>query len=500
MSFREALKQAKWDLRIDNHLRAFLSDYLSDHDWTSIHKTNLIKDRDYNYIGISKEDPYQLSYIRLDKILERRLMEFRGTYKYGNRFVDFNLSSNIEDGVVFINRYGNYKCSPSIKIKDAKYTNILITRLLPWDHVENVTLQRMRAKPGVVFRKLFPGYSDSFIEDLVKAYKKYVNKEVLIQNNYKLELVSGELIRKYYHYKSYEGDCGDLGSSCMRYNECQPYLDIYVENPQCQLAILKNKDDLICARALVWDNKYFDRIYANKENQRILLESYLENRDLKNIWKHQTYIADYSDNKVIIKLDKVKFEKYPFMDSLFILNLSSKQIANTVDIGVDYVLGNTDGSTRMSSDNYHMGHSLLREYVEDLVECDCCGAEVSETTYTASADHVCGDCLCTCFYTGNYGISREMVTTYEGEYCYEECAVRLRDNSYAWENDSDICECIDTDGTKCFTFKDSCVIPEDGTSYHVKEGLHYLEETDTYYVSEDNFQEALESLQELNTN
>ena len=82
------------------------------------------------------------------------------------------------------------------------------------------------------------------------------------------KIVKDEDIRKYYLYESYESDNHTLGGSCMRYEKCQKYLDIYVKNPEvCQLLILKSDDDKdkIKGRALIWKltngEYYMDRIY-----------------------------------------------------------------------------------------------------------------------------------------------------------------------------------------------------------------------------------------------
>ena len=74
--------------------------------------------------------------------------------------------------------------------------------------------------------------TDADIETFVNQYKAAVDGI----NNF--ELVNGEDIKKWYHENNYLERRGQLGNSCMRYNSCQSFLDIYVKSPEvCQLLI-----------------------------------------------------------------------------------------------------------------------------------------------------------------------------------------------------------------------------------------------------------------------
>jgi hypothetical protein len=96
-------------------------------------------------------------------------------------------------------------------------------------------------------------------EEVDKFHTEYVNavKKMKKMDLDRFEIVEGEDIRKYYLESSYDGLKHTLGTSCMRHAKCQPYFDLYVQNPEnIKLLILRSKNDpsKICGRALLWQN------------------------------------------------------------------------------------------------------------------------------------------------------------------------------------------------------------------------------------------------------
>ena len=93
--------------------------------------------------------------------------------------------------------------------------------------------------------------------EVEKFHTEYVNavKKLKKMDQDRFLIVEGEDIRKYYLETSYDGLKHTLGTSCMRHPKCQPYFDIYVQNPnQIKLLILRSKEDpkKITGRALLW--------------------------------------------------------------------------------------------------------------------------------------------------------------------------------------------------------------------------------------------------------
>ena len=70
--------------------------------------------------------------------------------------------------------------------------------------------------------------SDPVVPDFEVAY--FDPKSNKSEN--KISIVFGDKIKFWYHRKNYVHEYGDLGCSCMKYDECQDYFGIYTENPE----------------------------------------------------------------------------------------------------------------------------------------------------------------------------------------------------------------------------------------------------------------------------
>ena len=187
---------------------------------------------------------------------------------------------------------------------------------------------------------------DSKIEEFVNLYKAAIDGEDLTN----FELVSGEDIRKWYHENNYLERRGQLGNSCMRYNNCQDFLDIYVKNPEvCKLLILKavdNKDKII-GRALIWKLKggeyYMDRIYTINDSDRLLFQDYARINKIEN---------SYDGNSSLdleVKLGDHTYQKYPYMDTFAVYNPTTKILSGDEDLwpGQGYIsIQDTQGGFR----------------------------------------------------------------------------------------------------------------------------------------------------------
>lgn len=185
--------------------------------------------------------------------------------------------------------------------------------------------------------------SDSKIEEFVNLYKSSIDGDDLTN----LELVRGEDIRKWYLYTNYEASRGQLGNSCMRYSNCQDFLDIYVKNPEvCQLLILKSDDnpDKIKGRALVWKltsgDYYMDRIYTINDSDKLLFKDYARVNKMEN-----SYDGGINES-LEVKLGDYTYEKYPYMDTFVVYNPTTKILRDDEDLwpGQGYInIQNTNG-------------------------------------------------------------------------------------------------------------------------------------------------------------
>jgi hypothetical protein len=185
---------------------------------------------------------------------------------------------------------------------------------------------RQEMSVGRIVNKLFPEkFTQPQIEAFVNDFKASLKKFFI-----NLQLVQGEEIRYWYLETRYASRAGDINSSCMRGQKAQTFFDIYCNNPEkCKLLILKNDDNLLMGRALVWfemrkptGRVYMDRIYTiNDADKKLYIDHAIANNWLyKN--KQVMHDASYIDNgklvysSVAIQLKPVEYKQYPSLDTL----------------------------------------------------------------------------------------------------------------------------------------------------------------------------------------
>ena len=213
---------------------------------------------------------------------------------------------------------------------------------------------------------------DSKIEEFVNLYKSAIDGEDLS----KFELVSGKDIKKWYHENNYDQIRGQLGTSCMRYNKCQNFLDIYTKNPEvCQLLILKSDDekDKIIGRALIWKltdgNYYMDRIYTINDSDRLLFQDYARINKIENSYDGNSSL------KLEVKLGDYTYEKYPYMDTLVVYNPITKILRDDEDLwpGQGYIkLQDTSGGFEAEDAVYSEWHDTYISR-ENAIYCENVG-------------------------------------------------------------------------------------------------------------------------------
>lgn len=195
-------------------------------------------------------------------------------------------------------------------------------------------------------------FTNKELEDFVNDFKSTVDLYGGKFQNF--ELVTGEDIRYWYHENNYAEGSSTLHSSCMRYEECQDYLDIYVMNPNvCSLLILK-KDDKLIARALVWTlidgKKFMDRIYYVNDSDVNLYREYAKANGIYakyyNGSSAYSDVYDFEGNKkniqLIVQVKSSHYYSYPYMDTLKYYDPYSGKLSIYNDSG-SYTLEDTEG-------------------------------------------------------------------------------------------------------------------------------------------------------------
>lgn len=239
------------------------------------------------------------------------------------------------------------------------------------------------AKVGRLVKKLLEdkGFkvSDSDIEHFFKYWKSHFTKP----DDYNIRIVSGEDIRKWYDESNYHtlSQSSSLGRSCMAKSDCQPYFDIYVQNPEvCQMIILTDKEDKLLARALLWTdvkgNKIVDRIYYVNTYLQQVLTKWAH----KNIPGVSVYLEDYNQGGdptgKPIKLKKWKFDQYPYLDTFQHLNWSTGQLTPSYTNKWNYndtpvlALTSTSGGYRLASNGFVWSEKLKDYLKKDLAYWD----------------------------------------------------------------------------------------------------------------------------------
>ena len=250
--------------------------------------------------------------------------------------------------------------------------------------------------------------SDKDLEEFVNKYKSLIQirKEAFTR----FKIVSGEEIRGFYSSDNYENMDGTLGNSCMRYEKCQKFLDIYVGNSeQVKMIVLMNRKDgtSITGRALLWtDNlgrKIMDRIYTNNSADETLFKEYAikneflykERQDSNEDTKLLLNGKVVDEQKVIIELPSFDYNYYPYMDTFKNYNPSTGKLSNSNDGSYDYNLEETDGGNGSCDTCGGRGRVECYDCSGDgEVDCSECDGRGNTRCDDCSGEgqHECGEC------------------------------------------------------------------------------------------------------------
>ena len=287
------------------------------------------------------------------------------------------------------------------------------------------------------------------IEELVNEIKSTFSNA-----NYEFKFLSGEDIRKYYHYDNYQSSNSNSGStlfaSCMRHDSCQRYFDIYVNNPNCKMLVMFDKtlsSNKIVGRALVWivdDQMYVDRRYYSSDVYNYGFMEFIKFNKL-NYKTHNTYDCEHArmfevfneesedyETKTDIELTfqyNESFSRFPYCDTVKYFNPTTKTLSNVVDEG--YCLCTTDGSyTVIDRNGNEINNDDEDEDDDEMYYCAVCNCRdhYENMTYLEREDvYVCNN---------------HAVSTYEDELVREDCALRVTVNhsDFTWVHEDDVDE------------------------------------------------------------
>jgi hypothetical protein len=178
-------------------------------------------------------------------------------------------------------------------------------------------------------------FTDSDIEKFVNEYISFVKMTKSDESSKILE-VRGDDIIKWYSMRNYQSLVGNLGNSCMAYDDCGAYLEFYADCPSVSLLILTNKENKLVGRALLWkldDGRMFmDRVYTSFDYDQNIFFNYA----IENGYMYRTsQTIDYKfmiDSKEInpgIMIVTIRFANYyPFLDTIIHYDSKNQKLSN----------------------------------------------------------------------------------------------------------------------------------------------------------------------------
>ena len=282
-----------------------------------------------NEVHIEEDTIYDFVYrLSIPYNMKQRRIEF---VPYGEPQINIKVDDYIVNGVV------KYFRSDFIIFKtESKIPKNILNRGSYYSPVE-LSLKSEKVKQSDV---------ENFVNELISCIK--INKS---EKDSKLEIVTGEDISYWYDFNNYQSGIGKLGSSCM--SEVKPeFFDIYTKNENCSMLILKNKNNKLIGRAILWKTttgEYFmDRVYTSFDSD----ENIFYNYAIKNNYIYRTSKTEFfsfmkgsdklSSYKTTIKvfISNGNLDCYPYVDTLpylhciddyFLLSNSEKIIEFVTD-------------------------------------------------------------------------------------------------------------------------------------------------------------------------
>lgn len=207
---------------------------------------------------------------------------------------------------------------------------------------------RQEAKPARIIQKVLKNHHTC------KEFEDFSNRlktEIMFPGEF--SLVEGEDIRKYYDASTYFKETGTLGNSCMRYESCQDFFDVYVDN--AKMLIYKDGNDNLYGRAIVWSidkEIYMDRIYTCFDN---LIECFIDYAKDNKWWycfeqspifngEHRVWTnGEINISKNLCIPLKKKYYAMPYMDSFRYYWINENAISTDFSIDKCSILSSTQG-------------------------------------------------------------------------------------------------------------------------------------------------------------
>jgi hypothetical protein len=358
---------------------------------------------------------------------------------------------------------------------------------------------RQEMKPAKLARKILPDeYTEALSEKDFETFNNMVRSYIGINGDedgegrtVQLEVVSGKDIRKYYYEENYSklaDSSSNLWGSCMRYESCQDYFDIFVEN-NVKMLIAKDVFGKVVGRALLWEctngRKAMDTIYTPERLRPMFIKWAIDNehyyKSQQSCHHHEFDMfagSPCDDWEATIQLDDSDFSEYPYMDTFMYLNDDN------------HTLSNREGCHKLVLRDTSGGFERCGVVYDDLDDTDI------DEDYAVYISYHTGSVS----WSGTTHIDNTVMTRYSGR-ILERDSIEVDGHYYA-EGDENI---VYVDSRNEYYHVDDTVVTEDGDTIHEDDarecafdGCTYHEDDMTkhedVWVHNDNMELYLEEL------
>lgn len=196
-------------------------------------------------------------------------------------------------------------------------------------------------KIGKIFASILRSNNIPFTQAELEKFVIDFKSENMNRFHIPVRLVRGEEMKKWFLESNFTKDAihdpedrrgTTLGRNCMKYDRCQDYFDIYVDNPEVVEMIIftqiEGGEEKLRARSLVWKTNigiYLERIYSSKPEE----SKFLENWAKKNLNILHSY-SDVQPPRMIVKLKEPgkKYDLYPYLDSFPYYDVQGGRLLN----------------------------------------------------------------------------------------------------------------------------------------------------------------------------
>ncbi len=187
---------------------------------------------------------------------------------------------------------------------------------------------RMVTKYGKGVRKILAEYPIKIPDYLIEIICNKLKAKHTFVGDFKV--VSGEDIKYWYDGRNYALDTslGSLAGSCMKYQNCQPYMDFYVQNANKVKMLICTHMNKLLSRALIWTTDcgatILDRIYGtdkyinamiNYGNNAGYIRKKRQSYEEATTWVTPTGQVIEQDYYITTKI--YPFQKLPYMDTFY---------------------------------------------------------------------------------------------------------------------------------------------------------------------------------------